>query len=100
GRIIRITMPRHNWTQFDFARDGVSLHCWKKGKGAPLVLLHGITDSGPCWGRVADNLAVSYTVYALDQRAHGKSDAPPSGYTYNDYALDVAELLRVRGYAN
>lgn len=93
-------MTRHNWTQFDFSREGVNLHCWKKGKGAPLVLLHGITDNGRCWGRVADDLAESYTVYAPDARAHGKSDAPATGYSYAEYAADVVELLRERGHAN
>jgi N-formylmaleamate deformylase len=93
-------MSKLNWSHLEFVRDGVKLHCWKKGAGAPLVLLHGITDNGPCWGRTADALAANYTVYALDQRGHGQSDAPSSGYAYAEYVSDVVELLRVNNHAN
>jgi len=86
--------------EFDFTRDGVKLHCHVQGQGAPLLLLHGITDNGLCWGRTADALAQRYLVYALDLRGHGASDAPPSGYTYADNAADALALLRARGHAN
>ena len=89
-----------NWSEHDFVRDGVKLHYWQKGAGAPILLLHGITDSGACWGRAADGLAAHYTVYALDQRGHGKSDSPVRAYTYADYVADALELLRVNGYTN
>ncbi|MCG3141884.1 MAG: 2-succinyl-6-hydroxy-2,4-cyclohexadiene-1-carboxylate synthase [Anaerolineae bacterium] len=93
-------MSQAQWSAFDFYRDNVKLHCHTQGSGAPLVLLHGITDNGLCWGRTADALAQTYTVYALDLRGHGESDAPPSGYSYADNAADIVELLRVRGAAN
>ncbi len=82
------------WSTHSFERDGVKLVYHKKGAGEPLLLLHGITDSGLCWGRTADALAEQYTVYALDQRGHGASDAPPSGYAYADCAMDVLEMRR------
>lgn len=87
-------MSTHPWSTARFTRDGVHLHYWKKGAGAPMLLLHGITDSGACWGRTADALAASYTVYALDQRGHGQSDAPAAGYSYDEYVLDAVALLR------
>lgn len=89
-----------NWSEHDFVRDGMKLHFWQKGAGAPILLLHGITDNGACWGRTADALAAHYTVFAPDQRGHGKSDAPLGAYTYADYAADALELLRVNGHAN
>lgn len=89
-----------NWARYDFVRDGVKLHYGQKGAGAPILLLHGITDNGACWGRTADALAAHYTVYALDQRGHGKSDAPLGAYTYADYVADALELLRVNGLSN
>lgn len=93
-------MTQYQWSAFDFTRDNLKLHCHTQGQGAPLVLLHGITDSGLCWGRTADALAENYLVYALDLRGHGESDAPTSGYAYADNAADVLELLRARGHAN
>lgn len=89
-----------DWSSLTFERNGVKLRCYTKGVGTPLLLLHGITDSGLCWGRTADALAENYTVYAPDLRGHGKSDAPPSGYAYADYAADAVALLRLRGPAN
>lgn len=86
------------WTSAKFSNNGVTLHYLKQGSGAPLVLLHGITDSGACWGRTADALAERFTVYALDQRGHGESDAPPHQFTYADYVSDIVELLRVNGH--
>lgn len=94
------SMNPTQWSSFDFTRDGVKLHCHVKGDGAPLLLLHGISDNGLCWGRTADALAENYLVYALDLRGHGESDAPPSGYSYADNAADAVELLRARGHAN
>lgn len=89
-----------NWSQADFVRDGVKLHYWQKGAGAPLLLLHGITDNGACWGRTADALAGNYTVYALDQRGHGKSGAPAQGYAYDDYVADAVGLVRAVAGSN
>jgi len=44
-------------------------------KGAPLVLLHGITSSARTWWRVAPALvALGYQVYAFDMPGHGESD--------------------------
>lgn len=93
-------MNATQWSAFDFTRDGVKLHCHVQGTGAPLLLLHGISDNGLCWGRTADALAQHYTVYAPDLRGHGASDAPSSGYTFEDNAADAAELLRGRGHAS
>ena len=86
-----------DWTSATFSHDGVTLHYLKQGQGEPLVLLHGITDSGACWGRVADTLSDRFTVLALDQRGHGESDAPPHKFTYADFVSDVVELLNVNG---
>jgi pimeloyl-ACP methyl ester carboxylesterase len=57
-------------------------------------LLHGVTDSGPCWGRTADALARSHDVILLDQRGHGLSDAPAEGYRLIDLAGDAAGIIR------
>ena len=85
------------WSSHTFEHDGIKLVYHKKGAGEPMLLLHGITDSGLCWGRTADALAEQYTIYALDQRGHGASDAPLSGYAYTDCAMDTLALLRVIG---
>jgi lipase len=83
-----------NWTEKDFVRDGVRLHYRVAGHGEPLVLLHGVTDSGACWGRAANRLAQTNKVIALDQRGHGRSDAPaPGNYRRKEYVADIAALI-------
>lgn len=85
-----------DWHAHEFTRDQVWLRYWRKGNpdGAPVLLLHGITDSGRMWGRVADGLAeCSFNVIAPDQRGHGESEVPTQGYAYDDYAHDAIALL-------
>lgn len=85
-----------DWHAYDFTRNHVRLRYWRKGNpnGAPVLLLHGITDSGRMWGRVADGLAEQgFAVIAPDQRGHGESDVPDYGYAYDHYAQDAIALL-------
>ena len=91
-----ITLAIMDWHAHDFSRDGARLRYWRKGdvNGTPVLLLHGITDSGRMWGRVADGLAEhGFDVIAPDQRGHGESDVPAHGYSYDDYAQDAIALL-------
>jgi pimeloyl-ACP methyl ester carboxylesterase len=63
------------------------------GEGVPIMMIHGLTDSGACFGRLAAHLAPNRDVIALDLRGHGLSDAPESGYTSEDHAADVLGVL-------
>jgi pimeloyl-ACP methyl ester carboxylesterase len=43
--------------------------------GAPaLLVLHGITDSGQCWGDLVERLGSTYRIVAPDALGHGASD--------------------------
>lgn len=63
----------------------------------PLLLCHGIMDSGACWPRVAAVLSKDYGLIMLDARGHGLSDAPASGYTWQALADDVAGVIAALG---
>jgi pimeloyl-ACP methyl ester carboxylesterase len=54
----------------------------------PLVLLHGLASSAWIWDLVAPILARDRRVVALDQRGHGRSDKPDTGY---DFATIIAD---------
>jgi pimeloyl-ACP methyl ester carboxylesterase len=55
----------------------------------PILLLHGLASSAHIWNFVAPLLAEQgYNVTALDQRGHGESDKPDSGY---DFASIIAD---------
>ncbi|MGH8064004.1 MAG: alpha/beta fold hydrolase [Candidatus Entotheonellia bacterium] len=74
---------------------GVRLHYAEQGDPAdhPVILLHGYTDAWVSFSRVLPLMAPSYHVYALDQRGHGDSDRPASGYTMRDLAADVLAFM-------
>jgi pimeloyl-ACP methyl ester carboxylesterase len=60
---------------------------------ASFVLVHGLASNLRLWDGVAEELhARGHTVIAVDQRGHGRSDAPESGY---DLETAVADLLAV-----
>jgi pimeloyl-ACP methyl ester carboxylesterase len=74
--------------------DGIKIHYMVKGKGVPVVLIHGYTGSAEGnWfaNGIADALARNHMVIALDCRNHGRSDKPqPHG---PGRAEDVTELI-------
>src|SRR5690554_154803 len=67
------------------------------GEGELVLLLHGITAGAVVWDPVIADLSRDHRVVAIDQRGHGKSEHPASGYTPDDYVADVAALLDVLG---
>jgi pimeloyl-ACP methyl ester carboxylesterase len=60
----------------------------------PIVLLHGLASSVPIWNLVAPLLnTYGYPVVALDQRGHGESEKPTSGFDFDTILADDAEAL-------
>jgi pimeloyl-ACP methyl ester carboxylesterase len=78
---------------------GVRLHYAEQGDpaGEPVILLHGYTDSWYSWSRVLPLFPTSWRVYALDQRGHGDSDRPESGYLMRDLGADVVAFMDAKG---
>ncbi len=75
--------------------DGVRIHYYRTGdEKPPVVLLHGFSDNGLCWSRLALYLEPDYDVVMVDARGHGLSDAPESGYGPGEQASDVATVIR------
>jgi 2-(acetamidomethylene)succinate hydrolase len=75
----------------------VTLHGVSVGSGPLALLGHGITANGyvflPLMAKLADRLRL----VSFDQRGHGRSGKPPTGYAAADYAADVAAAVRVLG---
>ena len=49
------------------------------------------------WEPVAEDLAATHQVICVDQRGHGRSDKPDSGYRASDFTDDVVMLLDALG---
>jgi pimeloyl-ACP methyl ester carboxylesterase len=75
---------------------GIKIHYIDRGKGEPIVLLHGGSSDLESWvapGVVA-NLAKDFRVIAFDARGAGKSSKPHDPKQYGrQQALDVPRLL-------
>ncbi|CAN7170548.1 alpha/beta hydrolase [Bradyrhizobium sp. LjRoot220] len=60
----------------------------------PALLLHGTGFVAEVWDDVARELALRYTVYALDRRGHGDSHKPAADhYHFQDFAEDVCRVI-------
>ena len=80
-------------------RTGVRLHYAEQGdRSGPVVLmLHGFADSWFSYSRVLKAMDPKYHVYVLDQRGHGESDQPQTGYTPREMAEDVVAFMNAKG---
>ena len=79
---------------------GLALHIrdWQpehKDHSKPVfVLLHGLSSNARTWDFVAETIAeAGYRAVAVDQRGHGLSDKPDSGYDFETVADDLMRLL-------
>jgi pimeloyl-ACP methyl ester carboxylesterase len=63
------------------------------GQGRPVVLLHGVASSSRIWLLVGPRLGERYRVFALDQRGHGESAKPDSGYDFASVVADAAAFI-------
>jgi pimeloyl-ACP methyl ester carboxylesterase len=63
-----------------------------EGRGAPLLLLHGLFASAANWRPIAAELARSHRVYSVDLRNHGRSPAAAE-MSYGAMADDVLGLI-------
>jgi pimeloyl-ACP methyl ester carboxylesterase len=76
--------------------DGTLIGYTRTGRGAPLVLVHGISADAERWAPVMQGLEEKYTVYAMDRRGRGMSGDHPS-YALERELEDVAALVDAIG---
>ncbi|MBA3450836.1 MAG: alpha/beta hydrolase, partial [Chloroflexia bacterium] len=88
----------NEWQSGFVAANGLRLFYTRTGGDKPpVVLAHGVTDSGLCWSPVAAELAADYDVIMLDARGHGRSDVPERGYGPEEQADDLAGAIAALG---
>ena len=83
-------IPRDGWLTVN----GLSFHYldWG-GSGQPLLLLHGLASTCHIWDMVAPILAQDHRVVALDQRGHGETDKPNSGFEFASVTQDILGVM-------
>jgi non-heme chloroperoxidase len=73
--------------------DGVRLNVLEAGRGKPLVLIPGWSQTAAQFRRQLEGLSDRYRVIAIDMRGHGDSDKPAHGYRIQRLAQDVRQAL-------
>lgn len=74
--------------------DELTLHYEDDGDPAapPVLVLHGITQSGATWAWLVPHLAADHRVVRLDFRGHGRSGRTPGAYAFPGYVADAAAI--------
>ena len=76
----------------------ISLAYTVEGNGRPLIMAHGNGEDKSIFDELAASLLDRFTVYRIDSRCHGESDA--AKLSYDLMAEDVAAFIRVLGITN
>src|SRR5574339_918327 len=80
-----------------FEINGIRLAYDRRGKGTPLVLLHGYPLDHRLWDEVAPLLEDQFDLILPDLRGFGGSSTVDTFYTMEDYAADIAGLIDFLG---
>ena len=91
---------------FDYQRiktGGAAINVAIRGKGAPLLLLHGYPETHRMWHKVAPALADEFSVVCADLRGYGDSGKPEgtadhSNYSKRAMANDMIEVMAALGH--
>jgi pimeloyl-ACP methyl ester carboxylesterase len=81
--------------------DGVAIHYRIEGRGSPLILQHGFTDTSETLYELGyvDALKTKHQIILPDTRGHGLSDKPhdANAYTPAIFASDIVAVLNDAG---
>ncbi len=87
------------WSDHDVSINGLTIHYYRMGQRdkPPVLLLHGYSDSGRAWTRLANDLAREYDCIMPDAVSHGRSSGPgPDGFRARAVS-DVVALIAMLG---
>src|SRR6185369_1581798 len=76
---------------------GRTLCYYDVGRGAPLVLLHGVGGDADQWAFVLGQLSAAHRVIAIDLPGFGRSDKPAIEYRVEGYVEFLDRFLTAIG---
>jgi len=74
--------------------NGKNIYYEVYGKGTPLLLLHGYTQSSDSWRDHLNDYIAEYQVYLVDLPGHGKSDAFTETLSIKKVAVELNMLIQ------
>lgn len=72
---------------------GINIAYVRRGKGSPLVLIHGYPLDHTIWDEIAPLLEEDFDLIIPDLRGFGQSDLAEADDSIVNYASDIADLL-------
>src|SRR3954462_13394371 len=97
GMMLATAQPRAAAAGKDVTVLGFKLHYLEAGRGAPVVLLHGLGGAGSRWTPTLEPLAKDFHVFAPDQIGFGDSDKPLANYHTGMLAEFLVGFLKAAG---
>ncbi|HEY0276475.1 MAG TPA: alpha/beta fold hydrolase [Paenirhodobacter sp.] len=79
------------------ASDGSRFRIIEAGRGAPLLLLHGVGMCAEAWAPQIAALSATHRVIAVDMAGHGGSDVLPGEPDLPDYVAWAARVIEALG---
>jgi len=76
-----------------FRDDGLSIHYLERGRGEPLLLIHGLGSSGADWAFQVAALESRFRIIVPDLPGSGHSAPPPTEYTIGGFASALWKLM-------
>ena len=73
--------------------NGIELAYERRGRGTPLVLIHGYPLDHSIWTEVASQLENDFDLILPDVRGFGESTTVDAPYSLTDISSDLAALL-------
>ena len=85
--------------------NGVTINFRHGGEGPPLLLMHGFPQTHVIWHKLADQLALHFTLVMPDLRGYGDSEKPRGTANHENYskrvmAQDMVELMHALGHTS
>lgn len=74
--------------------NGARLYYEKYGKGKPLLLLHGWTQSSAFWKPYLEAYTTNFEVYLIDLRGHGRSAPLTNDFSIQQAAEDIIQFIQ------
>lgn len=96
GRPGELPNPEGTTSHYVTATDGTKIHYLTMGSGVPILLIHGyFANADLNWFKngIAQELAKTNLVIAMDNRGHGRSDKPYSSQSYGAHMWQDALLV-------
>lgn len=79
-----------------FGMDALHLHSWGPSGGPPVLVVHGVTNTGARYRRLAEEMLPEVRVLAPDLRGHGLSTWEPP-WSVEQHVADLLATLDAQG---